>query len=305
MSSFGKQREANDGYVKQLYTGVANFKVTDVNPDHETLKKIYGENVKEPKYIGEGKSGEGENEIKYPQIRIDLYLESEPKDKEEQIIKTKVSFYIGNNSRHNKERTKIQCINAYGNTAWLTREQINAKEPVYTFTGSKGTYKFYGEKVRAALNGEEEFIDILRNLLHLPNPDKIENKKDAESYISINDWKKIISGDVSLIKSFIKSTNNKIGVLLGVKTVQDKIYQDTYNKKTLRQHVLAGGKFKYLREHVENTQANGGYPSTDFGDKSYKLNIYNEDAKPTSEDNLFDEESITTNYGNFDSSDFN
>lgn len=303
MSSFGKQQEANDGFVKELYTGVANFKVTDVNPNHEALKGIFGDNVKEPVYTGEGKSGEGENEVKFPQIRIDLFIETEPKEEGEQAIKTKLTYYVGHRSRTTTDGTKVQCINAYGRTAWLTKEQLQAKQALYEFTGEKGTYRFSGEKVRPALNGEPEFIEMLRNLLNLPSPDSVDDKKNAESYFSVDDWKKIISGDTGFIKGLVKSTQNKIGLLLGVKTVGDKMYQDVYNKKTLRQYSLAGGKFDYLRRDVENTQSNGGYPSTNFGDKSYKLNVYNEDAKPSNGESLFGGEDAPS-FGEFNAGDF-
>ena len=69
--------------------------------------------------------------------------------------------------------------------------------------------------------------------------------------------------------------NNKIGVLLGVKTKADGgLVQTIYNRKTLRQYVLKSTKadrFKYLLKDLDEAVANGAFGNVNFGDRDLSI----------------------------------
>ncbi len=272
MSGFGSEREASEGFENKLYTGVENFKVVAVCPTHDELKKIYGDRAKEPTYTS--KDDEGND-----QIRIDIMLNNAAEEGEVSIA-TRMSFFVTKKERMTKDGSKKQFINLYGQTAWLSDDATKSPNGDYELVGAKGTYVFKGDGARPAYDGEEQLISFIRNLLNLEGPDKAENINDARSQFSIENWNNIFSGNVAPLKAAIKS-NNKVGILLGVKTANDgKLYQDTYNRQTLRQWAKASNSFDYLRRDVESAQQNGAYPNTDFGNMDYKLREFS-GATPT------------------------
>lgn len=271
MTQFGQAQEAGEGTVRKLYTGVENFKVVDVNPDHEGLKKIFGENAKEDEYIGlddEGKT----------RLKIVMYLDNEDT---ETPIKTRLTFWVTQDYRLKTDKTKAQVINLYGRTCWLTEAEIATNAPSYTMTGAKGAYHYDAAGSRKAFKGEEGVISMLRNLLNLGSPEKADDKSTVTSQFSEADWNTMFSGAITTLKGVIMSSPNKIGLLLGVKTTDSGVYQDVYNRNTLRQYSKAGGNFNYLRKDVQDAQSNGAFPNTNFGDISFKLSEYFEGAAPT------------------------
>lgn len=283
MSNFGQAQEAGEGTLRKIYTGVENFKITHVNPTHEELKTIYGENAKEPTYVAdtEIKDANGTVLRVVPQIRIDLYLDNQ-NENEEESIKTRLTYFIPKEYQMKTDGTKAQYINAWGRTAWLDEAQANSGQAIITMTGAKGAYHFDTTGMRKAFRGEEAVISMMRNLLNLGSPDKAKDKATVMSQFSEDDWNKMFLGNVSMLKNVVMGSPNKIGVLLGAKTVEGgAVYQDTYNRNTLRQYAKASGNFKYLRSDVESAQANGAYGMTNFGDPSYKLAPFLEDAVPT------------------------
>ena len=251
--AFGQGQEAGEGYVSKLFTGVENFKVTHVNPTHEELKQIYGDNAKEPVYVTE------EEGVK--RIMINLLLDNEPEEGQESI-KTRLTFFVANTPRVSDEKGKTEYINAYGQSAWLPSDG----------TVSEAMSWFDKEGMRPALNGEVPLIQALRNLLNLPSKKNAKNPADAKSEFSMEEWKAMASGNFTALRNVVKSSPNKLGVLLGVKTMDDgKMYQDTFNRSTLRQYGKTSQKFDYLRDSVTDAQANGAYSKTDFGNPDYIL----------------------------------
>lgn len=272
--SFGTAQQAGDGYASKLYTGVENFKVVGVCPNHEQLKQIYGDNAKEDTYVLTSQEGE-------PQLKIVMYLDNQAEESEDEI-KTKMTFFVTKKVRKTNDGLKTQYINAYGKTAWIPDGTKLPENGTYDIVGENGTYAFETKNARPALSGEENLIGMLRNLLNLPSLPKAEKPEDSESYFSIEDWNVMFSGNFNTLREVILNSPNKIGVLLGVKTVDDgKMYQDVFNRHTLRQWSKESRKFDYLRKDVVNTKQNGGYPNTEFGAPDYVLREYAADATPT------------------------
>ena len=76
--------------------------------------------------------------------------------------------------------------------------------------------------LQRCVKGEVEVISFLVNLLNLPfDPAKLSDVSKAYARIDKDEWVKIFAGDVSLFRGIVGGTNNKVGVLLGVKTKGD------------------------------------------------------------------------------------
>ena len=282
MSSFGQEREANDGAVRQVYTGVENFSIQYVNPTHKELQELYGNNAKEDTYLLE-------NEVdgtKYPQIKIVLHGDNLAEEGEPSI-KVRPTYWITRAPMVSKEKGTKQYINLYGSTFWMSEEEAAKKLPVYERQGANGSYKWDSSSMRLALRGEAEFIDMLRNLLNLPSPSKantLEEKKSCASMFSMEDWDKMFKGDFSVIKNIIEGSSNKIGMLMGAKRVDDKVYQEVFTRNTLRQYGKNSGNFDYLLKEKDNAVANGAYGNVEWGPRDCKVRVFDKDAVPTSVD---------------------
>ena len=264
-NGFGSSQEVQEGPVVKYYTGVENFKVVAVNPSKEELEAIYGRELNfTPEYIGETDVEDGDGKRVVPQYRIDLYLANE-----DNSITTKAQFYIAD-THHLSATGKYKVINDFGRTTWLTKEDIQSK------TLPENMQWFNQSGLKVAKRGEDHLIDFLVNLLNLPY--KIEELSDvsnAHAYITSENWAKIFSGDTSLLSGIINNTNNKIGLLLGVKTKADgKLVQTVYNRKTLRQYTKSSnraGKYSYLAKDVAASKAAGAFGNVEFGDDDYEI----------------------------------
>lgn len=263
-TQFGKGAAAGEGIVKKIFTGVENFKVVAINPNHQQLIDMYGERAKEPTYTGKAETGEA-------QIMINFFLDNMAEEGEESI-KTRLTFFVVNKERITNAGDKKEFINVYGQSAWLPLDG----------TVPANMSWFDTEGMRPAYNGEVNVIQTLRNLLNLPSKANADNPAEAKSQFSQADWQAMFGGNFSVLQGVAAQTENKLGVLLGAKTTgEGKVYQDTFNRSTLRQYSKASGRFNYLRDEVENSQNNGAYPNTDFGDPSYKLAEFLEGATPS------------------------
>jgi hypothetical protein len=265
MSGFGAGKEVTEGGGITLHTGAENFKVVGINPTKAELEVIYGREINfDPEYVGESTVSDADGERIVPQIRLDFYLANE-----DDSLKTKIQFYVSN-THHKSQTGKYKVINSFGKDTWLDEDSIKAK----VMPDNMQWYKADGVKV--AKRGEVELISFLVNLLNLPfNLDKVEDVSEAYAKISKEEWVKIFSGDVSVLRGVIESTNNKVGVLLGVKTKGDgKLVQTTFNRHTMRQYSLSSNrvdKFKYILKDLDEAVAAGAFGNVNFGPRDLSL----------------------------------
>lgn len=265
--AFGKTKESTEGASFKKYTGIASGFVRCVNPTKEELEKFYGREIeKEPSYI---KREEDNNGV--VQIRIDFMFEANPaSDLHPNIeFKDKVSIYLNRKFRLNREGTKYQVIDHYGNTAWVTEEEFNVKAiPVDKNNNPIRIAPNY----RKAYEGEEEIVKFLIAYLGIDSCfdyDKNTNKyvwkpqdklADTEAYLSEID--KYFDGNIQELREAIGlQPNNKVKVLFGVKHTSDGDYQNTFNRMFLKN---GNTNYTKLAEEVEKAQSGGAYPSTEF-----------------------------------------
>lgn len=269
MSGFAKGSEIGEGVQRKLYVGAENFKVVGVNPTKEELEKMYGREITfDPEYIGTTKVSDSDGEREVPQVRLDFYLANE-----DESVTTKLQFYVAD-THHKSQTGKYKVINAFGRDTWLDADAIKTK----IIPDNMQWYRSEGVKV--AKRGEVELVSFLVNLLNLPfNLNKVEDISEAYASISKDEWTKIFAGDFTLLSNIIGSTNNKIGVLLGVKTKGDgKLVQTTFNRHTMRQYVIPSNKadkFKYVLKDLDESVAAGAFGNVDFGPRDLALREHN------------------------------
>ena len=265
--AFGKAQVSKEATEIKRYTGVGSVFVVGVNPNKAELEKLYDRELdKDPEYLTE-KDG-------VTSARIDFIIKTDPTAKCNNGIEllTKFSMFIRNEYRFNKDKTKVQVIDKYGRTAWVTKEQAKAHEiPVYK-NGPANIDKDY----RPAYVGEEDITNFLKLFLGISNVEKwvkneatgrrevvglVDNPQDCECRLeNIEDYFK---GKFNEIKGAINlMPNNKIKVLFGVRTTDEgKQYQDVYTRKFLSNTVSVYDK---LAADVQTNKDNGAYPNTEF-----------------------------------------
>lgn len=265
MSAFGEQVEVKEGSAVKLYTGVENFKVVAVNPTKKEMEEMYGRELNfTPEYIGDAKITDSDGERDVKQIRLDFFLANE-----DNSITTKIQFYVAN-THHRSASGKYKCINSFGKDVWLNKNAEGRLEI------PENMQWYNDDGVKVARRGEVEMISFLVNLLNLPfNLDKVANVSECYARIDSHEWQKIIAGDVTLLRNIIAGTNNKVGVLLGVKTTgEGKLRQTAFNKHTLRQFTLPStkpAKYKYIMKDLDDAKANGALGNVDFGPRDLIL----------------------------------
>ena len=297
MMAFGKAQESKEAAEIKRFTGVGSVFVVGVNPNKSELEKLHDRELdKDPEYVTE-KDG-------VVSARIDFIVRTDTAAKCNNDIEllTKVSMFIRKEYRFNKDKTKVQVIDKYGRTAWVTKEQAKNHEiPVY----SNGKPANIDKDYRPAYVGEEDITNFLKLFLGIPNVEKwvkneetgrrevvglVDNPEDCECRLeNIEDYFK---GKFNEIKDAINlMPNNKIKVLFGVRTTDDgKQYQDVYTRKFLSNAVSVYDK---LSEDVQSAKDNSAYPNTEFviADlQEYTVNATNFNTNNNNGDMPFDGE---------------
>lgn len=267
--AFGQGQVSSEGGSIKRYIGVASVFVLGVNPLKEELEKFYGRTLdQEPEYIGEVEVGD----TKVPQVRLDFIVKADPEkylDANNQPLNfvSRVSLFIRKAYRYNKDNTKVQVIDKYGRTAWVTVEQAKAHEvPVYS-NGPANIDKDY----RPAYVGEEELIKFLIAYLNIPpcqryvNGAWVMNEADklSDSEAQLEHIEDYFKGDFSELKTIIGyQPNNKVKVLFGVRTSdENKQYQTTYTRMFLKNGV---SDYSKLDKDVKQTQESGALSASEF-----------------------------------------
>lgn len=210
--------------------GLFEAKVIAINPTleeyNDKLEIELKEDSKATQYLGTNNDGN-------TTLRVDFWLQ-EVKN----LDKFKVSFFLENKLKVNKDNTKKQYINNIGTTSWAS--DINDL-PEW----------FASRDHRVAFVGEEELYNFVRTWLG--NLDY----RDASTVLQI-DWKLFMKGNVRDLKDQIDgeyATN--VVALATIKTVEKegeiKEYQNVYNKAFLPAYALKQFRLiDYSKPDVQN-----------------------------------------------------
>lgn len=216
MSNIGgkkKEQGQQTEYAKKV--GLFESTVIAINPTMEEYKDVLNMELKEDskaiEYLGKSQDGN-------TTLRVDFWLE-EIKNKD----KFKVTFFLENKERTNKDETKKQYINNIGTCSWA--DDAN-NLPSW----------FAGRDYRVAFTGEEDLYNFVKTWLG--NLDY----RDAETTLQL-DWKTLMKGNLKDLKSQIGGEYcTTVVALATIKTVikddSSKEYQSVYNKGFLASYNL-------------------------------------------------------------------
>lgn len=220
MSIAGKKRETTGGdFSKKV--GLVECKIIAINPSEDEMRDKLGIELKEGSkatdYLGENKDG---NKV----LRIDVWVQQITKSEEETPFRNKITFFLEDKERENKDGTKNQYINSVGMCSWA--DDPNNLQEWFT----------KGRDYRVAYSGEEDLYNFLRTwLCEL-------DYRHAETEI-IQDWKKLMKGNVKDLRDQIDGEwCGNIVVMATVKTSEKdgevKEYQSIYNRAFLPAYSL-------------------------------------------------------------------
>ena len=142
----GIKRESNNTETKfGKKVGLFEANIIAINPTNEEYKDVLGielgEDSKATNYLGETRDGN-------TYLRVDVWMQ-ETKNQEN----FKVSFFLEDRERENRDQTKKQYINSVGMTSWADDEN--------------NLFDWFKEnrEYRVAFIGEEDLYDFLRTWL--------------------------------------------------------------------------------------------------------------------------------------------
>jgi len=203
-----KERQSLPELSKKV--GLFEARVIAINPTAEEFKEILdielSEESKVTEYLGTSRDG---NTF----LRVDVWLE-EIKN----LDKFKVTFFLEDKERDNKDGSKKQYINNIGKCAWA--DDPNNLADWFT----KRDY-------RVAFVGEEELYEFLRTWLG-----ELDYTKD--STVLQLEWKKLMKGNLKDLKdqvdgAYCINIAALATVVIRHKDGENKEYQGIYNKAFL------------------------------------------------------------------------
>ena len=282
---FGSGRGSDEGMAFPKYVGISPVNIVAINPNKAELEKIFPGRTydSEPSYVIE-EAG------KAPQIRVDVYVKT-VKDYCGVEIITPHTFFVTKETRFNANKDKMQVLNAYGESLWVTKEEFEKGAlPEYKMRPNASPYAL---PYKPAMVGEEDLIDFIRVFLSIPNPTYF--KKDTNEWFlkegdelkgcmssfSNEDIEAMFKGNFkSLVDTLMQQPNNKYKACFGVRTVEDdkgarKEYQ-TVCRVPIRYRVTDYTKFD---ARLSDLKANGAYANVEFGEYPYMFKEYT--VKPT------------------------
>lgn len=259
-------------FVSKLYKGIAPVFVTMVNPSKEALGKFYDRDIDEdPVYVGETEIGSDDNKQKVTQARIDFLVVTNPEKCNGIELRTKITFFLKKAIRYNRDQTKVQVVDKYGQFAWPTIEEAKVHAIPQYESGPANLDKDY----RPAFIGEEELTSFIKQYLNIPNPsfsykDKNTNevivktlKNLDDALARLDDIDNYFKGNFKELESILKlQPANVVKAMFGVRTTDDnKQYQAVYTQKFLKNSITDYSK---LDEELQNRKAAGAYATTEF-----------------------------------------
>lgn len=215
MNIGGKKREQQQFTESTKRVGLFEAKVIAINPDLEQYKEVLGIELKEDskvvEYLGESQDGN-------KTLRVDIWLEEVKKQD-----KFKVTFFLEDKEKENKDNTKKQYINNVGVCTWAD-DPNNIPE------------WFASREYRVAFVGEEDFYNFVRTWLSGLD------YRDADTVLQL-DWKKLMKNNIKDLRDQIDGEYcNNVVALATIKTVikedETKEYQSVYNRAFLQAYAI-------------------------------------------------------------------
>lgn len=205
----------------KLYTGLTTMKVVAINPSKAEMEAMGMKPQNDPVYITQDEEG-------VKKIRLDLFLSHKTMN-----IRTKVTFFLEDRFRTDRDGNKCEWINNFGRSAWGSVD-----------AAPSGMKWFDATTARKAKVGEADLHAFLINWLNIAPTDEAK----------LDNFNALFLGNYAELKGLLaRFPENEIRVLLGVREGK---YQSVYNRYFDR---ATNKKLNYWESHIKN-QTEAGYP---------------------------------------------
>lgn len=246
--AFAKRQDVKDTPVFPKYIGATLAHLEAINPSQEELSKLLGRDAAVPQsYSSEVDVANIDGSTKKgKQVLLNFWF-SVPNPETGEDVPEKLfvnhTVFLKGGVKLNGDKTKIQIVDPYGRFAWATIEEFKGNVvPQYKDkkTGMMipaGISKTY----RAALDGEESLIAVVKALLGLNQPiekvgNSFRNLTDEELAQRADEFacgfepeeiRRILDGHIGTIREAVND-RNEVKIFLGVSHKQNGDYQTTY-----------------------------------------------------------------------------
>lgn len=274
--TIGKTQESTENQGFKRYVGLGSSYVLAVNPTKEQLDKIRGyESQREPEYVRDSENGK--------EAHIHFIVKTDPETNNGIEIFSTLMFTLRQTPAYNRDETRVQVIDAYGNSTWANVEDAKAGKKLLS---SEGRELKIDTQYRMACVGEADLVAFLKKYLCVGEAFEYKNgswikKADANQCLfKLEHVKDFFNGNVQELREALAlQPNNKVKLLYGVKTNEDgRQYQVVASRESL---ILSNNAsmtaINKADENLRKIKDNGGYPTTEF--KVQELAEY--DVAPT------------------------
>lgn len=260
--TIGKTSQSTESQQVKRYIGLGSSYIKAVNPDKKTLDSIMGfESQKEPEYVKEDEKGK--------MAFITFITATDPEQCNGIDFKSRLTFILRNSPAYNRDKTKVQVIDIYGNSTWANVE--DAKEGKKLLSAS-GKELRIASKYRMACEGEADLVAFLKDYLVIDSSFNYVNgswvlKDNADDYLfGLDHIKDYFNGNFSELKDAVKlQPNNKVKLLYGVRNTDKGQYQTIATREGLFLRNSAGDRaVAKLENALNDAKNNGAFPSTEF-----------------------------------------
>ena len=255
-----ESKEASEGFKR--YVGVGSTFVKGVQPTKKEIDEFFGfESQAEPEYVKDGENGK--------EAHITFLLQTDPETCNGIELKTRAMFTLRATPAYNRDQTKVQVIDQYGNYTWVDTEDAKAGKAI-THNGNPAKID---TKYRMACVGECDLVAFLKKYLCVPDAFNYVNgtwmkKEDADDYkFALENIKDYFKGDFKELKEAIAlQPNNKIKMLYGVRTNDEgKQYQAVCTRgELILPNAASANALTKLEKDLVNAKQNGAYQNTDY-----------------------------------------
>lgn len=255
-----ESKESSEGFKR--YVGVGSTFIKGVQPTKKEIDEFFGfESQAEPEYVKDGDNGK--------EVHITFLLQTDPDTCNGIELKTRAMFTLRATPAYNRDQTKVQVLDGYGNYTWVNVEDAKAGKAI-THNGNPAKID---TKYRMACVGECDLVAFLKKYLCVQDAFNYVNgtwvkKDDADDYkFALENIKDYFKGDFKELKEAIAlQPNNKVKLLYGVRTTDEgKQYQAVCTRgELILSNAANANALTRLEKDLVNAKQNGAYQNTDY-----------------------------------------
>lgn len=259
----GKTSESTETVENfKRYIGVGSSFVKAVNPNKAELDNLLGFDNQEPQYTRDGEQGK--------EVSIHFIVKTDPNQCNGIEITNRLMFTLRQAPAYNRDQSKVQVIDGYGNHTWMSTEDAKLGKPAITANGNPVKLD---TKYRMACVGECDLVDFFKAYLCIPdafnwvNGTWVKKENAAEGIFALEHIKDYFNGDFSeLRQALAMQPNNKVKLLYGVRTTDEgKQRQAIASKGDLILANASGARgLERMEKALVGAKQAGSYTNTEF-----------------------------------------